>query len=493
MTSINIINPFVTKDIISRISDYDWDSMYTSILRGYIVSSDELDITGTVIHVTDKVIKLRFNATPEIIKNKFILYQDYNDIEIKHPITHRNGFGYISINIDDAKEREIYFQVVENPTFLAHITKKQNSNIKSFNESGIIFSELNDIDYLELRQEIEKYQNKIEKDFHPFSDNKVIDIVHPSLYPYIKNKAKITKVDITKVKKNATDYWNRKYEKSNYQWLPSEFNIDLQGNCKITSYINNLPEEETKMTSLIEKLFSKVLPKMELMWSYIKTIKLYNDEYIELYNESSDINNIDIQPISFKGKTLQVITKIVTVELDDSTVEGAWHVEGMSHENIVATAVCVLEQSPDLETNLYFKRRFTIAEGALIFNNTGQERPRYMDEYLGYLNHIMSEPLSGLIPLGKVSTKTGSITVFPNSHIHKLDIVNNSESGKRTVVVFWLINPDIRIISTKHVEKQQNTEEFTHDEALEHRLKLMHERKYHKQNFNVRDLNLCEH
>jgi hypothetical protein len=34
-----------------------------------------------------------------------------------------------------------------------------------------------------------------------------------------------------------------KYEKSKYQWLPSEFNIDLKGNCKITSYINNLPEE----------------------------------------------------------------------------------------------------------------------------------------------------------------------------------------------------------------------------------------------------------
>ena len=63
--------------------------------------------------------------------------------------------------------------------------------------------------------------------------------------------------------------------------------------------------------------------------------------------------------------------------------------------------------------------------------------------------------------------------------------------GKRTVVVFWLINPDRRIISTKHIDKQQGKMSFK--DAEMHRIKLMEERKYHKQKFNVRDLNLCEH
>ena len=132
-------------------------------------------------------------------------------------------------------------------------------------------------------------------------------------------------------------------------------------------------------------------------------------------------------------------------------------------------------------------------EGELIHNNTCQIRPNYLNDYLRYYSSQDSNTIPGLIPLGKVSTSTGSLTVFPNSHIHKLDLKNDTESGKRTVIVFWLINPDIRIISTKHVKKQQLNSSFTLDQAKEYRLELMNERKYHKQNFNVRDLSLCEH
>jgi len=132
-------------------------------------------------------------------------------------------------------------------------------------------------------------------------------------------------------------------------------------------------------------------------------------------------------------------------------------------------------------------------EGELIHNNTCQIRPNYLNDYLRYYSSQDSNTIPGLIPLGKVSTSTGSLTVFPNSHIHKLDLKNDTESGKRTVIVFWLINPDIRIISTKHVTRQQLSSSVTLDQAKEYRLELMQERKYHKQNFNVRDLSLCEH
>ena len=52
------------------------------------------------------------------------------------------------------------------------------------------------------------------------------------------------------------------------------------------------------------------------------------------------------------------------------------------------------------------------------------------------------------------------------------------------------INPEKRIISTKDVDPQQNLKSF---DAINHRLELMKERKYLKQNFNVREINLCEH
>jgi hypothetical protein len=59
----------------------------------------------------------------------------------------------------------------------------------------------------------------------------------------------------------------------------------------------------------------------------------------------------------------------------------------------------------------------------------------------------------------------------------------------RTIIVFWLINSNIRITSTKDI-KQQN---YSLSKAHETQLNLMKERTYHKQTFNQRELNLCEH
>ena len=42
----------------------------------------------------------------------------------------------------------------------------------------------------------------------------------------------------------------------------------------------------------------------------------------------------------------------------------------MSHENIIATAITVIEQSDDFNAELKFKRRFTLCEAEKIFNNT---------------------------------------------------------------------------------------------------------------------------
>ena len=102
----------------------------------------------------------------------------------------------------------------------------------------------------------------------------------------------------------------------------------------------------------------------------------------------------------------------------------------------------------------------------------------------------------------------------------------------RRIVVFFLVDPEQRIVSTQEVllpprpheasvaiEHKRNTLPSIHthahirthrrvprlqvptpqqtivslDDARAHRLKLMHERKYHKQDWNVREIELCEH
>jgi hypothetical protein len=81
----------------------------------------------------------------------------------------------------------------------------------------------------------------------------------------------------------------------------------------------------------------------------------------------------------------------------------------------------------------------------------------------------------------------------PNSHIHQLSNMSSSNGmdAKRRILVFWLVNPDVPIVSTAHVEPQQNTMSF--EEAKKHQLSLMHERKTHKEDFSEREVFLCEH
>ena len=126
--------------------------------------------------------------------------------------------------------------------------------------------------------------------------------------------------------------------------------------------------------------------------------------------------------------------------------EGVWHVEGMSHEEIVATAIYFIHRDDDVVGgDILFKRAFHKREGEFIFSNVDQCRPVHLDR-------IIHE---GLLPLGKVETLPKRLLVFPNSHVHKVTEVENlsidanaSDSvQKRRIVVFFLVNPEKRIVS----------------------------------------------
>lgn len=210
---------------------------------------------------------------------------------------------------------------------------------------------------------------------------------------------------------------------------------------------------------------------------------------------------------SLKERKLQVITKIVDYEISDTkSYEGVWHVEGMSHEEIVATCVYVLDRDEDLEGgNILFKRAYHTNEVGFIAGHTGQMRP-------SFINNLIYD---GLFPLGRVETLKKRMIVFPNSHIHKVTRLsrksvtslsdgkknaatlteNVKDVGRRRIIVFFLVNPMKQIISTSEVPPQQIEAggSMRLEEALQHRLELMKERKYVKQDFNVREINLCEH
>jgi predicted DNA-binding WGR domain protein len=326
-------------------------------------------------------------------------------------------------------------------------------------------------------------------DFHPGSGTRVRDLVHPSLYPYVAGRSTVlSSRQGASPPSGSYDRFGRSYEASKYQWLPSQFSVSADGSTKVVSYINNLADEHEALRDELGNLFACALPLIESVVGYVNQVKFWSSEQgLEGEHELPDgtLTPLKLTPTSLRGRELQVIPKLVEYKLEPGEVhEGVWHVEGMSHEHIVATCVYVLDRDEQLEGgDLSFKRSFTLEEAGKCFWGVDQIRPEIVTEMIQ----------SGEAPSGTLATPKGRLFVFPNSHIHKLGPlkVTGSVPGKRQVIVFWLVDPDVTILSTRNVPRQQGV--IPHSEALAIRLELMEERKRHKTSFNLREVSLCEH
>ena len=228
----------------------------------------------------------------------------------------------------------------------------------------------------------------------------------------------------------------------------------------------------------------------------IRTRSLEEEEWFGGESTSSGAEEVHY---SLRDQRLQVITKIVDYELKPGqTYEGVWHVEGMSHEEIVATAIYFIHRDDDIKGgDILFKRSFFKDEAKDIkYRRVAQWR-------YGPQERMIED---GLTPLGTVETLEKRLLVFPNSHVHKVSKIENCNAPsvdtndtdsvqKRRIIVFFLVNPDKRIVSTREVPPQQKELDgnMSREEAMEHRLELMKERKYSKQDWNIREIELCEH
>jgi hypothetical protein len=150
-----------------------------------------------------------------------------------------------------------------------------------------------------LRQELVAAAEPLEavpekqKDWHPGSDGKVLDLVHPSLYPLIYGRSLVLRHGMVPLQ-NCTAYTGkgevvpapkdeeltikgrqRRYTWRNpdsdklysgkFQWLPSELAFEDGNAVKFTSYINNLhPRDHEPLYRSIEKIIAKVVPMWDL-------------------------------------------------------------------------------------------------------------------------------------------------------------------------------------------------------------------------------------
>lgn len=130
-------------------------------------------------------------------------------------------------------------------------------------------------------------------DFHPRTDGRVRNLVHPSLYPLVYGKSRVFQDEVVGVE-DAIDKWAGKGQiirapqaKKNgetsydtnvggsyphdslwsdkYQWLPSIVKLQDDGSVRFTSYINNLhPIKYSHVYRTLEKLVERALPAWDM-------------------------------------------------------------------------------------------------------------------------------------------------------------------------------------------------------------------------------------
>ena len=168
---------------------------------------------------------------------------------------------------------------------------------------------------------------KLPIDWHPGSEEKVRDLIHPSMYCYVRGTSALKDGKI----ESKVD------ERFTYQWLPSEFHVNNEGKVKINSYINNLDLELfPEFLPLTEQLFESFLPSFE------KVVKS-----------------------SLKNKNLQVIVKVATTHLNESKPNfdgGSWHIEGTLYEKIVASGLHYLKVEGITDSFLEFRKPTVLSE-----------------------------------------------------------------------------------------------------------------------------------
>eukprot|EP00762_Andalucia_godoyi_P007066 ANDGO_07690.mRNA.1 hypothetical protein SARC_01085 len=385
-------------------------------------------------------------------------------------------------------------------------------------------------------------------DYHPGSNQRVRDILHPSMHPYIapantdeekatidtdlnKDACRTSLASLSTVKSGFVpniqfdadkqryaerllrirneyspmqDEFARTWRGSRYQWMPTDVSISKAGMARFAGPLNALDAE---IDQDVIQHFETILSKMVPMWEYVLgyTAAARWDHFMNIQEE--DVDDLEVKPASLRGRTIQVIPKIADIEIKPGGGpefhEGVWHVEGLSHEHIVSTGIAYLQiEDGILGGRLRFRRPFLPDEAAELKYNISQE-----------FGKLSPGIVAGILRLGSVEPAPGDIVVFPNSHQHKLERITarrplsslpsrsrSRESAPanhlvRRIVCFFLVNPEERIVSTSDVEVLPS-HVLDYETACRVREAMMKERALLKKDLNrdfYHNYNFCEH
>ena len=407
-------------------------------------------------------------------------------------------------------------------------------------------------------------QPDVDRDDKQLDDGGQVDqATDAKVQPAIERAAE----DATSARPTVLEY----HTSAKYAWLPTDFHVSDDGSVRCLSYINNLhTTQHAVMYPLLERVVPRFIPLFERVLTSLRqpqqekvpVASWYKAEEEAQYeaeraakranageNEEEDdedeeeenggweqkrtIHQPEVPPfalppphapatfVSLRNRRLQLIIKLADIVLTPdhpSYAGGVWHVEGMRNECIVASGIAYYDQSNIGPSSLAF--RTAVGEPQYEQNDD-----RGVEAIYGLKNE---EAL--VQPLGAVDTCNGRCIAFPNIYQHRVapfSLLDPTQPGHRSILVAFLVDPAISVISTSRVPPQQKewmalsdsgsaltdalagtrvlselVPEYvdwpmTRAEVEQHREKLMHERKYfvaeNTKTVFEREFSLCEH
>ncbi|KAJ4300973.1 hypothetical protein N0V90_003062 [Kalmusia sp. IMI 367209] len=360
-----------------------------------------------------------------------------------------------------------------------------------------------------LKQAVARLENVPEKerDWHPGSDGKVLDLVHPSLFPLVYRRSRVLPTSTINLdnclrfagcgeiipdpdeQSSEADIWS-----PNFQWLPCNVAFPDREHAEIISYINNLhPYDHKDLYLVLEKIIDHAVPFWNIIaqshpvWGPLMQIGRFEDSIIDYVNEEEYDGNSDEgeeekpkkvynrgSPITYEPrvrsehikkrfaflgdgeKKIQLIIKLANIVLTPDKPEyegGNWHVEGQLNEHIISTGIYYYDNHNITESHLAFSTK--VDHEDLTMENYRHENVDYdgLEQVfgLGYDDQYKIE-------LGSIKTREDRFIAFPNGFQHQVGsfkLQDPTKPGHRKILAMFLVAPQDPILSTANIPPQR--------------------------------------
>ncbi|KAI1793723.1 hypothetical protein LXA43DRAFT_1092512 [Ganoderma leucocontextum] len=275
------------------------------------------------------------------------------------------------------------------------------------------------------------------KDWHPDSNQQVLDLVHPSLV--LKNPTiRKAQEEADLVDDESVNRLERVFSEK-HQWLPTDFEVSRHKSSTAARMHQQPSPYRPQGGSQPSLRHPSERPRLVRRDPSVAP-HLGRDHWPFIpdpapFEPPSTQGRVDF---SLKGRTLQVIVKLANIVLtpDNSKYAGgSYHVEGMENEHVVATG-------------LYSYACDNITESRLSFRATPVLNPWRMLQ-----SHEQSDHKGTIVgwALGEESPLNQDMDHIP------FELADPLKPGFREILYFFLVNPLTNIISASDVLPQQES------------------------------------